>query len=132
MRTPVLSPTPRWRSSIAALLLFAGGLLVAAPAVAAELLMFEQPGCAYCLRWDREVAPAYEKSEEGRKAPLRRVNLRGGMPPGVEFVSPVRFTPTFVLVHDGREIGRITGYIDNAMFWGLLTKLLNSSNLGNL
>lgn len=105
---------------------------MAAPAVAAELVMFEQPGCAYCLRWDREVAPAYEKSEEGRKAPLRRVNLRGGMPAGVKFVSPVRFTPTFVLVHDGREIGRITGYIDNAMFWGLLTKLLNSSNLGNL
>lgn len=105
-----------------------GSLIV--PAAAAELLMIEQPGCPYCVRWDREVAPAYASSEEGKLAPLRRVNLRKGLPADIRFTAPVRFTPTFVLVDNGREKGRITGYIDNSMFWGLLTKLLNSKSMG--
>ena len=37
---------------------------------------------------------------------------------------PVRYTPTFVLVAEGRELGRITGYRDDAMFWGLLGAML--------
>jgi len=32
----------------------------------------------------------------------------------------VRFTPTFVVVDNGREIGRITGYSNDDAFWGLL------------
>jgi thioredoxin-related protein len=36
----------------------------------------------------------------------------------------VRFTPTFLLVEQGSEIGRITGYLDDAMFWGLLGGLI--------
>ena len=39
-------------------------------------------------------------------------------------VSPIRFTPTFVLVDDGREIGRIEGYPGEDFFWGLLERLL--------
>jgi hypothetical protein len=34
----------------------------------------------------------------------------------------VRYSPTFVVVMDGREIGRIEGYPGEAFFWGLLEK----------
>ena len=95
-----------------------------ADARAAELLMFERAGCAYCLRWNAEVAPSYVVSKEARRAPLRRVDLARGQPRDVSLVSPVRFTPTFVLVDQGKEIGRITGYMDNAMFWGLMEKMI--------
>lgn len=91
---------------------------------AAELIMFEREGCPYCVRWDDEIAPAYMVSEEARTAPLRRYNLGHGQPKDIKLSLPVRFTPTFVLVDKGKEVGRITGYFDNAMFWGLLGKLL--------
>ncbi len=91
---------------------------------AAELVMFERSGCSWCARFDREVAPGYERSEEGRRLPLRRHNLDGGQPRDVTLDIPVRFTPTFILIEDGREKGRITGYMDNATFWGLLTRMI--------
>ncbi|MFG1375692.1 thioredoxin fold domain-containing protein [Xanthobacter autotrophicus] len=94
-----------------------------APARASELVMFERKGCAYCLKFDRDVAPIYQKTEEGRRAPLRRVDLSGGLPADVALAQPVRFTPTFVLVDEGREIGRITGYASDEAFWGLLGAL---------
>ena len=93
-------------------------------AVAAELVMIERAGCAWCARWDAEVAPAYEKTNEGRRAPLRRHNLDQGQPNGIVLERPVRYTPTFLLVDDGREVGRITGYIENGMFWGMLSQMI--------
>ena len=90
----------------------------------AELVMFERRGCPYCAHWNAEVAPAYVKTKEGQRAPLRRYDIDQGQPRDVALKSPVIYTPTFVLVDDGREIGRITGYIDNGMFWGALTQLL--------
>ena len=98
--------------------------LAASGVSAAELMMVERAGCVWCERWERDVGPAYMKSEEGRRAPLSRHNLDRGQPP-LALKEPVRFTPTFILLEDGREIGRITGYLDNAMFWGLLGVLLN-------
>lgn len=35
----------------------------------------------------------------------------------------MRYTPTFVLIDGGREVGRIEGYPGEAFFWGLLEKL---------
>ena len=57
--------------SFRALLKFAPVLffLGFSPASAAELLMMEQPGCAWCARFDAEIAPAWPKTEEGRRAP---------------------------------------------------------------
>ncbi len=107
----------------------AAGLIVFSAATfevarAAELVMFERAGCPWCQRWEREVAPIYPNTPEGRQAPLRKVDLDRGVPADLTLAAPVRFTPTFVLVENGREIGRVTGYINDASFWGLLEKLL--------
>lgn len=104
-------------------LMCALAMLTAGALEAAELVMVERAGCAWCERWEKDVAPAYMQSEEGRRAPLRRVSLDRGQP-ALQLKEPVRFTPTFILVEQDREIGRITGYLDNAMFWGLLGVLL--------
>lgn len=88
---------------------------------AAELIMVETSGCAYCLRWKQDVGAAeYAATPEGRFAPLRFVDLRDAPPDGVMFLRPVVFTPTFVLVEDGTEIDRIEGYPGEDFFWGLL------------
>ena len=39
--------------------------------------------------------------------------------------SPILYTPTFVLVANGEEVGRIEGYPGDAFFWGLLDRLLD-------
>jgi hypothetical protein len=94
------------------------------PAGAAELLMYEEDGCVYCRRWHAEVGPGYPNSSEGRRAPLVRIDIRGPKPAGIILDKPVRATPTFVLVENGREVGRITGYPGADFFWGLLGGLI--------
>jgi len=92
-------------------------------AQAAELVMFEQAGCIYCQRWDREVGALYERTDEAKAMPLRRVDIQNQKASGIVLASPVRYTPTFVVVDNGREIGRITGYSNDNAFWGLLDAL---------
>ena len=100
-------------------------LFLGAPAFAAELVMVEEAGCPWCARWNAEIGPAYPNTEEGRRAPLRRVDLHA-LPGDVAFATPPRFTPTFVLVEGGRELGRIEGYPGDEFFWVLLTRLLEA------
>lgn len=95
------------------------------PALAADLVMVEQDGCHWCARWNADLAHIYPKTEEGKRAPLRRVDLRA-LPEDITFTSRPVFTPTFVLVHDGKELGRIEGYAGDEFFWFLLGKLLDA------
>lgn len=86
--------------------------------------MVEQDGCAYCARWNAEIAEIYPKTPEGAYAPLRRVDLRAPQPEDLTFKGPVIFTPTFILVEDGEEQGRIEGYANDELFWTMLTMVL--------
>jgi hypothetical protein len=104
--------------------------LTLAPATAAELVMFTQRGCVWCEKFDREIAPAYDKTAEGRRAPLRRVDIAVPRPPDLAFIARERFTPVFVLIDNGREIGRIRGYPGDAFFYGLLANLIAQMDRG--
>jgi hypothetical protein len=99
-------------------------LSAAARAAGLELVMVEQPGCAYCALWDAEVGPGYAKSSEGRAAPLRRIPLHGKPPADLVLAAPPVFTPTFILVRDGREIGRLEGYPGADFFWPMVADLI--------
>jgi thioredoxin-related protein len=94
------------------------------PAAAAELVMFEDAGCVWCARFNREVAPIYPKTIEGKRAPLRRVGINDRLPADLAFIQVERLTPLFVLVDQGREIGRIRGYPGEDHFFGLLSGLM--------
>ncbi len=97
---------------------------VPVPLRAAELLMLEQPGCPWCKRFDEEIAPAYAKTAEGCRAPLRRVDITGPWPADLAALRPERLTPTFVLMNDGLEIVRLRGYPGDEFFWSLLDDML--------
>jgi hypothetical protein len=101
-------------------------LALAGQAGAAELLMYRRAGCPWCAAWDQAIGPVYPKTEIGRQLPVRFVDLDRDARPPVALVRPVRYTPTFVLVEDGREIGRVEGYPGEDFFWGLLDKLARS------
>ena len=94
----------------------------AAPAL--ELVMFTRDGCAWCRRWEAEVGALYAKTPEGRAAPLRRLDVADALPDGALTGRRPVFTPTFVLLRDGVEAGRIEGYPGEAFFWALLDDLL--------
>ena len=93
-------------------------------AQAAEMLMLEQPGCAWCARFNKEIAPAWPNTDEGKRAPLRRVDITEPWPDDLGYVARERFTPTFVLIDDGKEIGRIRGYPGDQFFWFLVADLI--------
>ena len=108
-----------------------GLLTAAAPqhAGAAELVMFETRACPWCTTWHREVGGIYHKTAESTTAPLRRVDLDAPRPADLAAVRRVVYTPTFVLIDEGREIGRIQGYPGADHFWGLLGVLLEKLDL---
>ena len=99
---------------------------LATPVRALELVMVEQEGCVYCEQWNAEIAPIYPKTEEGRFAPLRRVDLYEMDASHITFARDVNFTPTFVLVEDGQELTRLEGYPGEDFFWPMLDRMLSA------
>lgn len=90
-----------------------------------ELLMVEQAHCEWCAAWNAEIGGVYHLTEEGKRAPLRRQDLFDSWPPDITIKGQVHFTPTFILLVDGKEVGRIEGYPGEHFFWPLLAQLLN-------
>ncbi len=91
---------------------------------AAELIMFEEAGCMWCERWDEEIGVVYDRTSQGRIAPLRRLNAHHPLPADLRGLDRASYTPTFVLVENGKDFGRILGYPGEDFFWGMLDKLI--------
>ena len=91
--------------------------LMPSTAFAAELVMFDAYGCMHCELWKDDIGAYYHKTREGQRAPLRIVSLDEDRPGDLEWIEGVRFSPTFVLVEDGEEVGRILGYPGEDLFW---------------
>jgi glutaredoxin len=109
--------------AICAFSAFCAILVLTCAAGATELVMYRRDGCPYCARWDREIGPIYPRTEIGRRAPIRMVNLDRDRDPPIKH-GPVVFTPTFVLVENGQEVGRMEGYTGDEFFWVRLASLL--------
>lgn len=103
-----------------------GLAMISGPAAAGELrlLMFEQAGCIYCARWNSEIGPAYPNTEQGALAPLTRFDLRDKLPDDISLSRRAHITPTFVLLSEGAEVGRVEGHPGGDFFWFLLDELI--------
>jgi hypothetical protein len=87
----------------------------------AVLVMIGDPGCPYCARFEREVAPGYRASDDGKLVPLVRRDRHDA---DVAFIPKVVYSPTFIMLVRGREIGRIVGYGGTDIFWMQVAALL--------
>ena len=89
----------------------------------AELLMVEQQGCYYCLEWKDQLGHIYSKTPEGKFAPLKTIDITD-----IDKISGLQrdviFTPTFVLMENNKELGRLEGYSSEDFFWELLEVIL--------
>lgn len=119
--------SPRVAKTIALLLAF---LVPTALHAQTVLLMAEEPGCYWCERWTEEIGPIYPKTAEGQAAPLVKFDILQP-PEHVKFAMRINFTPTFILVQDDVEIGRIEGYPGEDFFWGLLGQLIDQTKDAN-
>ena len=94
------------------------------PVLAAELVMMEQNACPWCERWHEEIGVIYNKTAEGKIAPLRVVNIHDEWPDDLSEIRVERLTPTFVLIDDdGNEIDRLRGYTGDEFFWFLIGEM---------
>ena len=87
-----------------------------------RLIMVTSDYCPSCQAWELDVGKVYDKSPYATTLPLTRVEIGSKMPGGVTFEKPVVGTPTFLIIHNGQEIGRQNGYIDAEMFWWWLSE----------
>lgn len=89
-----------------------------------RLMMVEEVGCPWCERWKTEIGPIYPKTVEGRIAPLFKVMIHDPLEDGIILTSPPVYTPTFILLNDGQEIGRIEGYQSDEFFWWFMQTMI--------
>ena len=91
---------------------------------AAELFIFESGGCEWCESWEEDIGKTFHLTDIGQRLPLRRLDIDDPIPAPFKHFKAIVFSPTFVLVEDGVEIGRIVGYIGEYQFWTLLEQLI--------
>lgn len=94
-----------------------------------ELIMLEQDGCYWCDRWHDEIGHIYPKTWEAEHAPIRMVDIHAPKAADDELADSVIYTPTFVLVIDGVEAGRLEGYAGEDFFWVLLDDMMKKAGI---
>lgn len=91
--------------------LFACGLWASASAHAeTRLVMFGKSDCSACREFFRESLKDYWVSPDSLVMPLSIVDTDALGTAGHALKAPLIAFPTFVLMRDGREIGRLVGY----------------------
>ena len=110
-------------SSVAAILVFS--LLQISSA--SELIMFNAEYCSWCHKWDEEIGVIYSLTLESCQAPIRKVDIDDQIPDSISINESVQYTPTFVLIHNQGEVGRIVGYQGEDFFWPMLNDLIEQN-----
>lgn len=108
------------------LVLISGGFSAAADTSGSrpQLVMFESAACTYCEIWHEEIGSILPKTSEAEQVDLRLVDINDDRPDDLAHIKGVVYTPTFVLMDDGEEIGRIIGYAGDHFFWWMLDELI--------
>ena len=91
---------------------------------ALELIYVASKSCTYCAKFNREVAAEYSATGEGRVAPMRRVSAFKKWPEDLAGIKQTPFTPAFIVVSNGREVGRFYGYVGRNEFYSRLDSLI--------
>ena len=112
-----------WQGLIALVVILG---FASAAAQAMELVVFESPSCGTCKIFKREVLPIYAGSPAGKIFPLWVAEMGGKV--SFRLSQPVTFTPTFVWVDNGVEVGRFSGYYGKAQFFNIVNRAAETYN----
>lgn len=89
-----------------------------------ELIVVEVDNCLYCGVFRRDVVPTYEGSVRARSVPMRFININAPDVDQLALAGPIDSVPTVLVVENGRETGRIAGYVGPEIFFHSLARLL--------
>lgn len=81
-----------------------------------RLYVYEIEGCEACAQFHAEALQDYWASQASRSLPLTIVDLNALGTARQPLRSPIRTVPTFVVMRDGIEMARLTGYPGKAAF----------------
>ena len=103
---------------LVAVFIAGGGIGVAKAADSrGQLVMITSSHCPWCEAFEDDVGKGYDRTEEALVYPLRRHDFYQKMPDDLAHLTPATMTPTFIVIRDGVEIGRIVGYPGAELFW---------------
>ena len=103
------------------------GLEPKARVTAMELIVFEHPDCLYCAVFRRDVAPSYQRSAPAAEAPLRYVDIAKSDIGALRLKEGIDMVPTAVLMKNGEEVGRISGYWGREGFFKMLAHIRSTA-----
>lgn len=89
-----------------------------------ELLVVEVDNCIYCGLFRRDVAPTYRVSGRAKTVPMRFIDINAPDVDRLALTAPIDSVPTVLVVENGREVGRIAGYVGPEIFFHSLSRLL--------
>jgi thioredoxin-related protein len=93
-----------------------------------EILVVEIDNCIYCGLFRRDVAPTYKVSGRAKTIPMRFIDINAPDVDRLALTSPIDSVPTVLVVENGRELGRIAGYVGPEIFFHSLSRLLPDSS----
>ena len=93
----------------------------------AEILVLEVKGCTICSLVRTRIQPAYERTPRARSVPMRYVDISAMDELKLGLKSRVDTVPTIVVMRDGAELDRMTGYMGPAAFFQSLDIVLGPS-----
>ena len=99
-------------------------LFLSLPLSAYELLMFSVKNCIYCIKFNEEVAPYYNKTTYAETLPLTIID-NADIPEWFHIayaegrIEPIKGTPTFIIfdTESQAEIDRFVGYNGKEWFY---------------
>jgi len=92
-----------------------------------EVIVFEHPDCLYCAVFRRDVAPGYQRSAPAAEAPLRYVDIAKSDIRPLRLKEGIDMVPTAVLMKNGEEVGRISGYWGREGFFRMLAHIRSTA-----
>ena len=90
-----------------------------------ELVMVTSDHCPFCKAWERDVGFIYSNTPYAQKARLRRVDIADVASTLPELPTIVFGTPTFLILENNMEVGRIEGYQSSDLFFWALSEYVN-------
>jgi thioredoxin-related protein len=93
-----------------------------------EILVVEIDNCIYCGLFRRDVAPTYKVSGRAKTIPMRFIDINAPDVDRLALTAPIDSVPTVLVVENGRELGRIAGYVGPEIFFHSLNRLLPDSS----
>ncbi|MFL2782931.1 MAG: hypothetical protein ACJZ9G_12005 [Rhodospirillales bacterium] len=89
-----------------------------------KILMITDAKCPICVIWEKEIGRIYPKTDAAKRYPLYRIEIHNYNQRKNSNSIKQNVTPTFIIIENGNEKGRIIGYSNAELFWWELDSII--------